>query len=79
MSGVLRSRLVRLVLIAGLALAAPGGAIAANVALLRSADDSGDPVGKLSPRAILTPAPPETTSPPTTEPPRGGGHGDEDD
>ena len=65
-------------LVAVLVLAAAGGAIAANVALLRSADDSGGPVGKLSPRTMLPTVPSGPTTPPTTTHEHGDG-GDADD
>jgi hypothetical protein len=58
---------LRVGLILVLALAA---AVAANVVLLGVASRSGDPVGKLSPRAALIRLPAETT-PSTTRPTAG--------
>ena len=48
--------------------AAAAGAIAANVLLLGSASASSDPVGRLSPRAPLPPAPHWTVRPTTGHP-----------
>ena len=61
------NRLTRILLVAlGLAVLA-GAAIAANVLLLRYADSRNDPVGKLTPRAVIsrpgTPAPTTTREP----------------
>ena len=56
------------VLVVLLAAAAAAAAILANVLLLGSASASNDPVGRLSPRAHLPPAPHWTVRPTTGRP-----------
>lgn len=56
------SRLARTLLIAAAATALAAAGIAVNFLLLRYADSSNDPVGKLTPRASITqPASPRAT------------------
>ena len=55
----------RLLAVLALVAAAAGGAIAANLALLDYAARSNDPVGKLTPRANLPPAPASVVRPQT--------------
>ena len=62
------SRRRRIVLGALLVAAAVVAAIAANLALLRLAEERNDPVGKLSPKAVFT-APVRTVAPGVTAPP----------
>jgi hypothetical protein len=55
-----------------------GVAVVANLFLLRSTQDSSDPVGRLSPRAVFSTPTPTAPSQTTTIPPAssddGGGH-----
>ena len=78
-----RTKLLAAAGIALLLLAAAASAIAANVALLGYTDHRNDPIGRLSPRAILATLPPETgkTAPaPTRAPlPAANRHDTEDD
>ena len=55
----------RIVLGVLLVVAAVAAAIAANIALLRLAEERNDPVGKLSPKAVFT-APSTTVAPGAT-------------
>jgi len=58
-----RQLVLTLVLVAGVAVAA----VVANLALLRTAQNSSDPVGRLSPRAVFsTQAPTTSTTPANT-------------
>lgn len=56
------SRLARTLLVAVAAVALAAAGIGANFLLLRYADASNDPVGRLTPRATIT----QPSSPPTT-------------
>lgn len=58
----MRGRLARTLLIVAAAAALATAGIAVNFLLLRYADSSNDPVGKVSPRATII----QPTSPPTT-------------
>ena len=55
----------RLLAVLALVLVAAAGAIAANLALLDYAARANDPVGKLTPRAKLPPAPAQVVRPQT--------------
>jgi hypothetical protein len=55
----------RLLVVLALVAVAAAGAIAANLALLNYATQSGDPVGKLSPRASIPAAPAHVLRPVT--------------
>lgn len=73
------SRRRRIVLGALLVVAAAAAALAANLVLLRLAEPRNDPVGKLSPKAVLT-SPATTgmgTTPFTVEPGEPGHDGDD--
>jgi hypothetical protein len=73
------SGLKRLAVTVALVGALAAGAAAANLALLRSTQDSYGPAGHLSPRAVFsTTQPGGSTVPGDTTSPDGGGHGRDD-
>jgi hypothetical protein len=57
--------MIRMLAIVAVVLVAAAGAIAANLALLDYAHRANDPVGKLTPRANLPPAPASVVRPQT--------------
>ncbi|MGZ8702577.1 MAG: hypothetical protein ACXWZY_09850 [Gaiellaceae bacterium] len=63
----------RLLVVLALVVVAAAGAIAANLALLDYASRTGDPVGKLTPRANLPAAPTRVLRPVTGTVEHGGG------
>ena len=63
----------RLLVVLALVVVAAAGAIAANLALLDYASRTGDPVGKLTPRANLPAAPARVLRPVTGTVEDGGG------
>jgi hypothetical protein len=72
---------VLLRLVGGLAIVAAVAAatILLNLTLLDSAESRNDPVGKLSPRAVLVPPAPTATSQPAVRTQHDGGTGGPDD
>ena len=68
---------LRFVLAAAAVAAAAAAAILLNLALLGYAQPRNDPVGKLSPRAVLQPGP--APAPPVATTDDRGGHADRDD
>jgi hypothetical protein len=57
---------IRIAIVAAAVAVAAAAAILLNLALLGYAQPRSDPVGKLSPRAVLSPGPVTTTVPPPT-------------